>query len=334
MSAVVSTYERKMPPFILRCLFGVMMYAVFAPAVWCLDRIGLSRRVFSRVTRRQHREAAGKNPFKGYVPTSHDVFVATFVKSGTNWMMQIVQQLVFHGQADFEHIHNVVPWPDTKLMGPMKNYAVPIEDPAVWMASPEHKRVIKTHFSWELLPYSTDAHYIMVIRDPKDVFVSSYFFFLKNGPMGPVAPSIDTWLELFLSNDFFINGSWAVNTAGYWAERHRKNVLICSFKSMRRDLRGTVRQVADFLDIRVGDEVIDLVTRKASFDYMKQIDEKFKVWKMIPWGKVGPMMRKGVQGGSSELLSPAQQRRIDEYFMSELKRLGSDFPYAEFCSLS
>ena len=42
----------------------------------------------------------------------------------------------------------------------------------------------------------------------------------------------------------------------------------------------------------------------------------------------------GVQGGSSELLNPQQQDRIDEYFMTELKRLGSDFPYEEFCGLA
>jgi hypothetical protein len=311
-----------------------MMYGVFAPAIWCLERLGWTRRLFSRVTRRQRKEAVAKNPFKGYTPTSHDVFVATFVKSGTNWMMQIVHQLAFHGEGDFNHIHDVVTWPDTKLMGPLSRYAIPIEDPVVWTASPEQKRVIKSHFGWDLLPYSEDARYIMVIRDPKDIFVSSYFFFLKNGPLGPVAPSVETWLDLFLSDDFFINGSWALNTDGYWAQRHRKNVLICSFKAMRRDLRGTVCKVAQFLDIKASDDVISRVCEKASFEYMKRIDNKFRVWKMVPWGKEGPMIRKGTQGGSSELLSPEQQRRVDDYFRSELTRIGSDFPYEEFCEIA
>ena len=35
-----------------------------------------------------------------------------------------------------------------------------------------------------------------------------------------------------------------------------------------------------------------------------------------------------------ELITPAQARRIDEYFIAELKRLGSDFPYEEFCRLA
>jgi hypothetical protein len=45
-------------------------------------------------------------------------------------------------------------------------------------------------------------------------------------------------------------------------------------------------------------------------------------------------VRNGAQGGSSELLSPAQQRIIDVYFRAELERLGSDFPYEQFCDLT
>ena len=55
---------------------------------------------------------------------------------------------------------------------------------------------------------------------------------------------------------------------------------------------------------------------------------------MVPWIEPGPMIRKGKHGGSSELLSPGQQRQVDDYFMAELRRLGSDFPYAEFCDVT
>ena len=33
-------------------------------------------------------------------------------------------------------------------------------------------------------------------------------------------------------------------------------------------------------------------------------------------------------------MSPAQQREIDEFCMAELKRLGCDLPYEEFCDVS
>ena len=262
------------------------------------------------------------------------MFVATFAKSGTNWMMQIAHQLIYHGKGEFDHIHEVVPWPDTKAMpGWIQRYAIPLHDARHWETAPERKRVIKTHFNWEMLPYSQEARYIMVIRDPKDVFVSSYFF-LRDSILGPAMPSVDTWYKLFMSDAFPIGGSWAVNTAGYWAQRHRANVLPVSFKSMKRDLKSTVQNIARFLDMQAPDHIVDGVTEKATFQHMKSIDHKFRIGKMIPWRAEGAMMRKGTQGGSSELLSPDRQREMDAYFMAELKRLGSDFPYAEFCDLA
>jgi len=76
------------------------------------------------------------------------------------------------------------------------------------------------------------------------------------------------------------------------------------------------------------------VTEQSSFAYMKTIDDKFGTGKFLSLRSAAPMMRKGSEGSSSELITPAQAQRIDTYFMSELKRLGSDFPYEEFCRLA
>ena len=215
----------------------------------------------------------------------------------------------------------------------MRRYAIPLKDASHWTTSPERKRVIKTHFNWELLPYSEEARYIAV--DP--------------GPEGHLRVQLPLHQRLRLRarhalgrhvvqpvslGRFLLGGSWAVNTAGYWAERHRPNVLIVSFKSMKRDLRATVLEVAEFLDIQVSDAVIDEVCRRSSFEYMKRIDHKFRIGKIIAWRPAGAMIRKGAQGGSSELLSLGGSGKLDAYFMSELKRLGSDFPYEEFCDVA
>src|SRR5262245_12772050 len=130
-------YKRKTPPFILRCVMGGFM-AFFKFVIMVLEKLGLTVRIIQRMTAQAPRRIVTKNPFKNYTPTGHDVFVATYVKSGTNWMMQIAHQLVNHGRGKFEHIHCVVPWPDTKMMGGgMRGYAVPIEDDSIWKASPE-----------------------------------------------------------------------------------------------------------------------------------------------------------------------------------------------------
>lgn len=329
----ISRFKRRPPPFPMRCALGLWMYGVGAPAMWGLQKIGRAERVFARMAARRERRLIEQNPFSGYTPGKQDVFVATYAKSGTNWMMQIAHQLLWHGKGEFDHIHSVVPWPDAKLVPPFRHYAIPLDDDSVWRAAPEHKRVIKTHFDWELIPYSPEARYIVVIRDAKDVFVSNYHFF-KDTVFGPAMPSVETWFRLYLSPNFPMGGSWAANAAGYWAERKRANVLVVSFREMKRDLDGIVRRVADFLDVRVPESVLATVRDQSSFSYMKRIDDKFGVWRMIPWGPQSSMIRKGAQGGSSEMLSTAQQRETDAYFIAELKRLGSDLPYEEFCDVT
>ena len=108
---------------------GIVTDGIIRPTVWSLEKLGLTHRFVNAFAARHHRRTVAKNPFRTYVPTSHDVFVAAYVKSGTNWMMQIAHQLVNHGRGAYEHIHSVVPWPDTALMGPMRHYAIPVEDP-------------------------------------------------------------------------------------------------------------------------------------------------------------------------------------------------------------
>ena len=331
--AAMVPYKRTPPPLVARLFFATMLVAM-GPAFWLLQRFKLDGKLFASMRERQRKELLTKNPFKGYQPTEQDVFVVTYVKSGTNWMMQLAHQLLFHGKGEYEHIHCVVAWPDTDLMGPMRGYAIPLRDPRVFQASPEGKRVIKTHFQWEDVPYSPRAKYIIVIRDPKDVFVSSYHFFVKNGPLSFTRLSVADWLEHFLSDRFFMGGSWGATTAAYWAQRDKPNVLVCSFKDMRRDLEGSVRRVASFLGVDASPEMIGKVAELSSFGYMKTIDDKFSTGKFLSLGAPAEMMRKGSEGGASELITPAQARRIDEYFINELKRLGSDFPYEEFCRVS
>ena len=278
----VPGFERKPAPIAARIAAGAFSECVFAPIMWGTQKLGVAERMLASFNAKREQECIAKNPFRDYVPGPQDVFVMTYAKSGTNWMMQIVYQLIHHGKGEFDHIHNVVPWPDAKLMSPMmREYAIPLDRATEWQTAPERKRVIKTHLNWELLPYSEEARYISVIRDPKDVFVSAYFF-MKDSGMGPAMPSVDTMYRLFLADKFVLGGSWPANTTGYWSQRHRPNVLVVSFASMKRDLEGTVRRVAAFLDIRLSDEIIGDVCGKASFQYMKGIDHKFGAGRIIP----------------------------------------------------
>lgn len=292
-----------------------------------LDRLGLT----ALMMRRTARGFYDKKRFQGYQPTEHDVLVCTYFKSGTNWMMQIAHQIAQGGSGEFEHIHDVVPWPDA----PTRSNIIPLNDASVWQSAPAQMRVIKTHLRWSAVPYTDTARYITVIRDPKDVFVSSYHFIRAVGMPSHIMPSVERWLDYYLSPHFPLGGSWATYVAEYWAQRHLPNMKVFSYKTMKHDLTGTIADVARFMDIELSEREFDEVAHKSSFAYMKTIDHKFAPAKFSPFARPGSggMIRSGQHGGSSELLSLQQQRRIDTYFQEELKRIGSDFPYAEFCEV-
>src|ERR1022692_3380250 len=108
----VTTFQRKQAPLPVRYAMGAMMYGAMLPMVRVLEKLGRIERAIASAGQKARRKLAEKNPFGSYIPTEHDVIVATYAKSGTNWMMQIAHQLAFHGQGEFDHIHCVVPWPD------------------------------------------------------------------------------------------------------------------------------------------------------------------------------------------------------------------------------
>ena len=257
-------------------LMSIVFYGVILPLNWVLTRLGFQFVLVSVMNRARARGRFEK-VFQGYTPAHGDVFVCTFAKSGTNWMMQIAHQIAFRGAGEYAHIHDVISWPDM-------------------------------------------------------VLVSSYHF--AAGVAGPLMPTLDTWLELFLTKGFPVNfgSTWAEHTAGYWALRDEPNVLVLFFADMKRDLPGTVQQVADVLGVRLTSAELHAVVERSTFSYMSSIEHKFTPIPSgtLPWGHGLKMMRAGNSGRSAELLSAEQRRRIDAHFAEELAQLGSDFPYSRF----
>jgi len=155
-------FKRKAPPFAVQVLMGVILDGVMRPVIKLQEWRGGAVRMFGRISTGQQKGIRKKNPFRHYVPGHQDVFVMTYAKSGTNWMMQIAHQLIYHGRSDYDHLHDLVPWPDTTAMPFVRKYAIPIAEATHWQQSPERLRVIKTHFDWDMLPYSDQAKYIGV----------------------------------------------------------------------------------------------------------------------------------------------------------------------------
>jgi hypothetical protein len=262
--------------------------------------------------------------FAGYEPAPHDVFVTVFHKSGTNWALQMVQQIAWCGAAEFTHVHEVAPWVEGPFTG-----IVALDDPRPWRASPAGFRPIKTAIGSRFVPYNEAARYLNVVRDPKEVAVSSYLFMM--GVLGfREHISLEDWLAF--SHREGAPGLWPAHTAGFWAWRDRPNVLSLQFSELKRDLPGAVATVATFLGVELTEAELDRVVERCSFASMQREEDRFGPPRLPfrPKGETPLMIRRGAVGGSGELLSRAQQAEVDRFSQAELKRLGSDFPYREF----
>lgn len=316
--------RRSWPPWV-RWPSLLLAYLLLVPIVKVLEWTGRWPAALGRGTQRISSE------FGDYKPGEHDVLICSYFKSGTTWTMQIAVQVAYRGRAEFEHIHDLVPWPELKDKG---RFAVPVEDNAARDASPTGLKIVKTHVSMPHVPFDERARYICVVRDPKDIVVSSYFFLAP--AVAPVMPSFQQWVDLFLSENTPF-GSWAEHLSGCWDLRHRDNVLFLTYEEMLADVPGAVDRIAALMGVELMADERAAVIERAAFDYMKGIGRKFDpIGLNPPWAanRGGTMVRRGRSGGSDELLSLADRKRIDAYWQAELRRLGCDFPYARAFKLA
>ena len=311
----IAVKRRTMVPITLALRFAFAISRVF----------GFEYKAFKRFIRPISKgfEDNMKSAFDGYEPTEHDVFVCSFAKSGTNWMMQVVHQIANRGEGEFEEIMNVVAWPDS----PVKELAIDLNDPRPVEFSPTGLRAIKTHSDAQYVPYSEKAKYVCVVRDPKDVVVSAYHFF-RSVMLGPLLPSVETWVKLWREGTF---GSWGDFASSYWAWRDRPNVFFITYEELNKDTTGAIIKIAELMNVELTEDELAKIVRLSSFDYMKSVDHKFYPGELSPFADGGGrMVRSGKYGRSGEVLSSQQQAIMDEYCSKRLQELGSDFPYEEY----
>jgi Sulfotransferase domain len=131
-----------------RFFWSIPFYALFVPLTKVLELTGAWPRLLSRGMARM------MDSVETYVPNAHDVLVGSYFKSGTNWTMQIVAQIAHRGHAEFEHIHDIVPWLE---LPERYGYAVPLADERTWSCSPTGLRAVKTHLPFSKLSYTPEA---------------------------------------------------------------------------------------------------------------------------------------------------------------------------------
>lgn len=62
-------------------------------------------------------------------------------------------------------------------------------------------------------------------------------------------------------------GYW-YHLSSWWEQRHNENILLFCYEDMIADLPNTIQIVANFMGIELDDELLDIVTRQSSREFM------------------------------------------------------------------
>jgi aryl sulfotransferase len=262
-----------------------------------------------------------------YLPRDGDVIVTTPYKSGTTWMQLIVLNLIFLGR-EVPTVWDASPWLEQRRR--------PIEEVMAILEAQSHRRCIKTHLALDGLPFYPQVKYIVVGRDPRDVFMSLWnhysnhtdaFFERLNSLPGRVgAPFPRPPQNLHELWPTWITRGWfAWESEGYpywgnmhhiqtwWHVRHLPNILFVHFHDLLTNLQAEIRRVAHFLEVDSSDATVTAVAQAVTFDTVKQNADKLFPQAEQAWqGGAETFFFKGTNGRWRGVLSEHELAMYEE----------------------
>lgn len=277
-------------------------------------------------TRELHNHHFDSTIWNDFTFRDDDVIIATYAKSGTTWMQQIVSQLLFEGAEGME-VAEMSPWMDLRLP--------PKEIKLEAVEAQTHRRFLKTHLPVDALVFSEKARYIYIARDGRDVVWSFYnhhananeawYDALNNSPgrVGPpIEPPTDDVVQYFrdwLERDGYPMWPFWENIRSWWEIRGLPNVMLIHFEDLKRDMGGAIRRIAQFLEIDIDESRWDSILEHCSFDYMKANASKSVPLGGIFWdGGAETFIHKGQNGRWRDVLPEDLKARYEAMAVEEL----------------
>ncbi|GBM55507.1 Sulfotransferase family cytosolic 1B member 1, partial [Araneus ventricosus] len=134
---------------------------------------------------------------------------------------------------------------------------------------------IKFHLPFHMTPWSPEAKYIFVARNPKDCCVSFYHHTKNASAYGFADGEFGDFLELFINGETDF-GDYFDTTLSWWERRNDPNVLFITYEELKQDTEKNVLKIASFIGseykekLEKDEKMLQDVIRHSSFDFMKE----------------------------------------------------------------
>ena len=230
-----------------------------------------------------------------------DVYIVTYMKSGTTLLQMVVYQLLTDGDMDFGHIYDVSPWIE---------YAAVIGQSLHMLPSP---RVLKSHLEYKDFP-KVKGKIIYGIRNGMDVAVSMFHHY------NDLELSGLKWEQFY--DRVFMKKSWFRHVHAWKQNKRKLDVFYVRYEDLTKNMRKTVEDLAAFLGVKLTEETLQRVLERCSFGYMKLNQEKFGGHKpKQDRRKYDQFIRKGESGKGRSQFNEAQVEEYNMLYKKYLSRL-------------
>ena len=254
-----------------------------------------------------------------------DIVISTRSKSGTTWMQMICALLIFRSPVLPAPLSQLSPWLDHTIE--------PVGDVVNRLQGQRHRRFVKTHTPLDGIPLDDRATYIVVARHPLDMAVSLYHHIdnidrrrmaeLTGGPVTLVdqRPSLHDWLVTWTQKDTtaIAHPDSLVGVLHHVSDARGRaatsgNVLLVHYSDLLADLEGSMRELAQRLDVRVPAAVWPTLVEAATFARMRDRSGELTPNPLGVLKDDGKFFRSGRSGQGRAVLRPdelaAYERRV------------------------
>uniref|UniRef100_F6X7M8 Sulfotransferase n=1 Tax=Monodelphis domestica TaxID=13616 RepID=F6X7M8_MONDO len=251
-----------------------------------------------------------------------DVFNVTFPKSGTFWMVEILS--LIRSMGDTSWVRSFPTWE----RAPWIEITPKEKDLPTW-AQP---RLLSSHLPIQLFPksfFQSRAKVIYTTRDPRDV-CTSLFHFSKIMTFFKQAESSEDFIEEFLSGAVPY-GSWFDHVKGWLGLREQSNFLLVTYEELKKDIRGSIERIANFLGVHLSSAALEQVVDNCSFQKMKEnpMSNFSQMSSQYVAKDRGTFFRKGVTGDWKNLFTVAQSERFGQIYQEKMKGFPVHLPWED-----
>ena len=260
-----------------------------------------------------------------YAHQKTDVYLISYPKCGRTWLrLMIGKTIANHYQLPEEEDILLLRWKER--VHPQVEHITVVHEDKPMLKTPQELETSKSRYSGKKV--------IFLVRDPRDVIVSSYFELKHRSKL--FGKDLQQRQKDIVNDDmqtFIFQERSGIDTIiryyNIWANNRHipKSFLLVRYEDLRSDPGKEIGRIMDFLELKTVDaRAIQDAIEFASFDNMRkmEMDEKYKSEMLKPADRQDEntfKTRKGKVKGYLDYLSTQDIARLDQKIQTEL----SDF---------